>query len=185
MRKRQRMALVVSGVGAVLALVAGCGGGGEDGDKVASISSPPSPGAAGDGKQADNVSDEDKMRNFAKCMRENGIDMPDPKTNGDEQGTISLGGPGQIDEKKMNAASDACRKHLPNGGEMKPPSPEELDKMRAEAKCMREHGIDMPDPDPTGKTARALGGPGDDMKKFEEAAKACGMGMSMRAAPAK
>jgi hypothetical protein len=52
------------------------------------------------------------------------------------------------------------------------------------AKCMRDHGIDMPDPDPTGKGATRLGGPGDDPKKFEAAAKACGLGMSAKAAPA-
>ncbi|MEU3625585.1 hypothetical protein BS329_10610 [Amycolatopsis coloradensis] len=183
MRKRPMAALIA---GAVFALVAGCGGGGDGGDKVASISSPPAAGT-GDGKQADNVSDEDKMRNFAKCMREHGIDMPDPKTDGDEQGTISIeAGEGRPDENKMKAASDACRKLLPNGGEIKPPTPEELDKMRKEAKCMREHGIDFPDPDPgKGGAAIALGDASGDPKKFEEAAKACGLGMSMRVAPAK
>ncbi|WP_181771982.1 hypothetical protein [Amycolatopsis pittospori] len=186
MRIRPKAALVVSGVGAVLALVAGCGGGGDGGDKVASISTPPSSGAAGDGQQADKVSDEDKMRNFAKCMREHGIDMPDPKTDGDDRATISIGGAdGQIDEKKMKAADEACRKLLPNGGEIKPPSPEDLDKMRKEAKCMRDHGIDMPDPSPDGKGGAIALDAGGDPKKFEEAAKACGLGMSMRAAPAK
>ncbi|OXM55375.1 hypothetical protein CFP75_00895 [Amycolatopsis alba DSM 44262] len=178
------MAVLIAG--AVFALVAGCGGGGDGGDKVASISSPPAAGA-GDGKQADNVSDEDKMRNYAKCMREHGINMPDPKAGG-EQNTISIeAGEGGFDEKKMNDASEACRKLLPNGGEIKPPTPEELDKMRKEAKCMRDHGIDFPDPEPAGKggTAIALGDANGDPKKFEEAAKACGLGMTMRAAPAK
>ena len=183
MRKRPMAVLIA---GAVLALVAGCGGGGDGGDKVASISSPQAPGAAGDGKQADNVSDEDKMRNFAKCMREHGIDMPDPQTNGDGQNSITIeAGEGRPDENKMKAASDACRKLLPNGGEIKPPTPEELDKMRKEAKCMREHGIDFPDPDPSGKGAAMTLDAGGDPKKFEEAAKACGLGMTMRAAPAK
>lgn len=183
MRKRPMAALIA---GAVFVLVAGCGGGGDGGDKVASISSPPAAGA-GDGKQADNVSDEDKMRNYAKCMREHGIDMPDPKTDGDAQGTISIdAGEGRPGEDKMKTADDACRKLLPNGGEIKPPSPEELDKMRKEAKCMREHGVDFPDPDPgKGGAAIALGDANGDPKKFEEAAKACGLGMSMRAAPAK
>ncbi|MEV6906944.1 hypothetical protein [Amycolatopsis sp. NPDC051071] len=183
MRKRSMATLIA---GAVFALVAGCGGGGDGGDKVASISTPPADGSgAGDGNQADNVSDEDKMRNFAKCMREHGIDMPDPQAGGDKQNTISLGSAdGQIDEKKMKAADEACRKLLPNGGEMKPPSPEELDKMRKDAKCMREHGINFPDPDPGGKGA-AFSMDESDPNKFEEAAKACGMGMSMRAAPAK
>ncbi len=184
MRKRPMAALVA---GAVLALVAGCGGGGDDGDKVASISSPPSSGNTGDGKAADNASDEDKMRDFAKCMREHGIDMPDPQTNADGKGTFSMGGTREgMDEGKMKAANDACRKLLPNGGEMKPPTPEELDKMRKDAKCMRDHGVDFPDPDPTGKGgAISLDTATQDMAKFDEAAKACGLGMSMRAAPAK
>ena len=181
MRKRPMAALIA---GAVLALVGGCGGNGDGGDKVASISSPPASGAAGDGKQADNVSDEDRMRDFAKYMREHGIDMPDPKTSGGEQGGITIeAGKSRLDEDKMKAASDACRKLLPNGGEIKPPTPEELDKMRVEAKCMREHGIDFPDPDPGGKGAITMDMA--DSKKFEEAAKACGLGMTMRAAPAK
>ncbi|KZB87285.1 hypothetical protein [Amycolatopsis regifaucium] len=184
MRKRPMAALIA---GAVLALVAGCGGGGDGGDKVASISSPPAAGA-GDGQQADNVSDEDKRRNFAKCMREHGINMPEPKRDANGQDTITFeAGDTPPDEKKMKAADEACRKLLPNGGEIKPPTPEELDKMRKEAKCMRDHGIDFPDPEPAGKggAAIALGDASGDPKKFEEAAKACGLGMTMRAAPAK
>ncbi|GAB3718096.1 hypothetical protein GCM10027598_29440 [Amycolatopsis oliviviridis] len=183
MRKRPMAALIA---GAVFALVAGCGGGGDGGDKVASISSPPSAGA-GDGQQADNVSDEDKRRNFAKCMREHGVNMPEPKRDANGQDTVTFEAADMPDENKMKAADEACRKLLPNGGEIKPPTPEELDKMRKEAKCMRDHGIDFPDPEPGGKggVAIPLGDAGGDPKKFEEAAKACGLGMSMRAAPAK
>ncbi len=184
MRKRPMAVLIA---GAVLTLVAGCGGGGDGGDKVASISSPPAAGAD-DGKQADNVSDEDKRRDFAKCMREHGVNMPDPKKDANGQDTITFEAVDiPVDEKKMKAADEACRKFLPNGGEIKPPTPEELDKMRKEAKCMRDHGIDFPDPEPAGKggAAIALGDAAGDPKKFEEAAKACGLGMSMRAAPAK
>ncbi|AGM09834.1 hypothetical protein AB0E55_24640 [Amycolatopsis keratiniphila] len=181
MRKRPMAVLIA---GAVFALVAGCGGGGDGGDKVASISSPPAAGT-GDGKQADNVSDEEKFRTYRKCMREHGIEMPEPKPDGSGQDAVTFDARDMPDEKKMNAASEACKKLLPNGGEIKPPSPEELDKMRKEAKCMREHGIDFPDPDPSGKGAAMTLDAGGDPKKFEEAAKACGLGMTMRAAPAK
>jgi hypothetical protein len=113
-------------------------------------------------------------------MREHGVDMPDPKPAGDGSGgmAITLGGDG-ADRTKIDAAQNACKHLMPNGGEMKPPSAEELDKMRQQAKCMREHGIDMPDPDQSGKGATRMGAPGDDPKKFEAAAKACGMGMSV------
>ncbi|MBE1500608.1 outer membrane murein-binding lipoprotein Lpp [Amycolatopsis lexingtonensis] len=178
-----RTRIVVAAIGAAL-LLAGCGGQGDDAAKVASISTPPKSGGP---TAADNSgkSDEDKMRDFAKCMREHGVDMPDPKPAGDGGGmAITLGGEG-ADGTKIEAAQKECRHLMPNGGEMKPPSAEELDKMRKDAKCMREHGIDMPDPDPSGKGTMRVGGPGDDPKKFEEAAKACGMGMSAKAAPAK
>ncbi|WP_439383906.1 hypothetical protein [Amycolatopsis lexingtonensis] len=179
-----RTRIVVAAIGAAL-LLAGCGGKGDDGSKVASISTPPKSGGP---TAADNSgkSDEDKMRDFAKCMREHGVDMPDPKPAGDGSGgmAITLGGDG-ADASKIEGAQKACRHLMPNGGEMKPPSAEELDKMRKDAKCMREHGIDMPDPDPSGKGTMRVGGPGDDPKKFEEAAKACGMGMSVKSAPAR
>ncbi|MDS0133367.1 MULTISPECIES: hypothetical protein [unclassified Amycolatopsis] len=172
-----RTRIVVAALGTAL-LLGGCGAKPDDGSKVASISTPPKTGGP---TAADNSgkSDEDKMRDFAKCMREHGIDMPDPKPAGEGGGmAITLGGDG-VDSSKLEAAQKACKHLMPNGGEMKPPSAEELDKMRKDAKCMREHGIDMPDPDPSGKGGMRIGGPGDDPKKFEEAAKACGLGMSI------
>jgi len=173
-----RTRIFVAALGAAL-LLGGCGAKADDGSKVASISTPPKSGGP---TAADNSgkSDEDKMRDFAKCMREHGVDMPDPKPAGDGKGmAITLGGDAK-DSGKLEAAQNACKHLMPNGGEMKPPSAEELDKMRKDAKCMRDHGIDMPDPDPSGKGTMRIGGPGDDPKKFEDAAKACGLGMSVR-----
>ncbi|HEY3467538.1 MAG TPA: hypothetical protein VGL47_20585 [Amycolatopsis sp.] len=178
-----RTRIFVAALGAAL-LLGGCGAKADDGSKVASISTPPQTGGA-TAADTSGKSDEDKMRDFAKCMREHGVDMPDPKPAGDGKGmAITLGGDAK-DSGKLEAAQNACKHLMPNGGEMKPPSAEELDKMRRQAKCMREHGIDMPDPDPSGKGTVRIGGPGDDPKKFEEAAKACGMGMSVRSEAAK
>ncbi|MCR6484236.1 hypothetical protein M8542_15545 [Amycolatopsis sp. OK19-0408] len=171
-----RTRIVVAALGAAL-LLGGCGAKGDGGDKVASISTPPKSGGP---TAADNSgkSDEDKMRDFAKCMREHGVDMPDPKPAGDGGGmAITLDGDG-ADKGKIDTAQKACKHLMPNGGEMKPPSAEELDKMRKDAKCMRDHGIDMPDPDPSGKGMTRAGSVGDDPKKFEEAAKACGLGFA-------
>ncbi|MEU0788850.1 hypothetical protein ABZ342_02210 [Amycolatopsis sp. NPDC005961] len=171
-----RTRIVVAALGAAL-LLGGCGAKGDDGDKVASISTPPKSGGP-TAADTSGKSDEDKMRDFAKCMREHGVDMPDPKPAGDGGGmAITLGGDG-ADASKIEAAQKACKSLMPNGGEMKPPSAEELDKMRKDAKCMREHGIDMPDPDPSGKGMTRAGGLGDDPKKFEAAAKACGLGFA-------
>lgn len=172
-----RTRIAVAALGTAL-LLGGCGAKADDASKVASISTPPKSGGP-TAADAGGKSDEDKMRDFAKCMREHGVDMPDPKPAGDGKGMAVTLGSKDGDTSKLDAAQQACKHLMPNGGEMKPLSAEELDKMRKEAKCMREHGVDMPDPDPSGKGAMRIGGPGDDPKKFEAAAKACGMGMSV------
>lgn len=104
---------------------------------------------------AQSASVQEQARQFAKCMRGQGIDMPDPEV--DPEGGIKVringGGPGKggppggSGEKKAQAAEKVCRRYLPNGGTPPPMSPEDEAKLRQFAKCMREHGIDMPDPE--------------------------------------
>jgi len=121
------------------------------------------------------------MVKFAQCMRENGIDMPDPEDDGkggvlmrampaDEAGADGQAG-------KFETAHNACKQHLPNGGEYKPPSPEEQDKIRKEAKCMRDKGHNFPDPNFEGTgTAEAMTiDLGDE--KVKQDMKDCGMEM--------
>ena len=58
---------------------------------------------------------------------------------------------GSGDKEKVDAAMEECRPLLPNGGETKPLTPEQLERQRELAKCMRENGVpDFPDPDPNG-----------------------------------
>jgi hypothetical protein len=78
----------------------------------------------------------------------------------------------------MKAAEAKCRHFQPNGGKPIKLKPEDLAKMRAMAKCMREHGVDMPDPDENGRvtvTRKVAGGPGmnPDSPTFKAADKAC------------
>ncbi|MCR3747668.1 hypothetical protein [Lentzea californiensis] len=127
------------------------------------------------------------MVKFAQCMRENGVDMPDPKTSEDGGGVMIEAMPGgdasSIDEDKMKTAHEACKEHLPNGGEMKPPSPEQQDKMRQQAKCMRDKGHDWPDPSfEGGGTAEARELPNFDDDKVKQDMKDCGLGEGMVAA---
>jgi hypothetical protein len=172
-----RLRLAVAAT-ALFALAA-CGSNGGSGDNgVASLNGDKKDGQA---QASDNKSDEDKMREFTKCMREHGVDMPDPDESGRVQGrATSADG---ADGDKMKKANDACMSLLPNGGKPKPLSPEDLDKQRKTAKCMREHGIDMPDPDPNNPGMVTLGGDGD-KDKMDKAMKECGMGAMLDAAPA-
>jgi hypothetical protein len=168
--------LAVLGLGLVLALAA-CGGS-PDGDRVASLSGG---GATRTTNGAAKTAAKDPQQaalDFAKCMREHGIDMPDPQV--DEQGRVRVrvGGPGggaRPDPKKLDEAQKACG-HLMGGGDGPGQiDPEERDAMVAFARCMREHDIDMPDPTGDGLVIRrdGDGGPDPSSEQFQEAEKAC------------
>jgi hypothetical protein len=117
---------------------------------------------------------------FAQCMREHGIDMEDPKPG--ERG-IRLSAPEGVSPQKMDEADAACRKHLeaiPRPQLTEEQKKEFQEAALAHAQCMREHGIDMPDPtfgengQATIRMRRGKGsGPGPDDPKFEAAQKAC------------
>jgi hypothetical protein len=114
------------------------------------------------------ASDVDLQLKYAKCMRENGVNIPDPKADG--TGAIALGGGG---DAKAQAATAKCKQYLPNGGEPKKMSPEELATMVKYAQCMRKNGIDMPDPTADGiMQGKAVADPSE-MAKMDKAGKAC------------
>ena len=134
-----------------------------NGPSVPTVSS----GSAAPSPSADKA---EANRRFAKCMREHGVDMPDPGPDGNLQFT---GGDG--DRTKMVAAAQACQQFLPNGGALSSLSPEQQAQALAFAKCMREHGINMSDPDPNGGAGAMIKG-GDidfDSPAFQAAAEAC------------
>ena len=172
----------VVAVALALALtLSACGGEGEAGagDDVASLEdnsrdddSSARPKTAADRREG--------ALKFAQCMREHGIDHPDPDENGMFRIEPNQGFDPQSDT--FREAADACEKYL---GEIGPPpelSEEDRRKMEEQmlafARCMRKQGIDMPDPE-----FRAEGGAftfeiGDDGvdpsdPKFREAEQAC------------
>ena len=130
-------------------------------------------GQAEDKKSYEDMTDaerDDMARQFASCMRDNGVDMPDPDADGGLSAAAGTVEAGSTDE--MDAAFDACREFMPNGGEPMKTTPEDLEAQRAFAKCMREHGIDMPDPDPNGGMTLAGEAP-EDLDAFDAALAAC------------
>jgi hypothetical protein len=167
---------------ATFALVTACGSG-SGGNRVASLSS----GSAtpSDQQQAsDGRSDEDKMRDFSKCMKEHGVDVPEPTMapkagggGGSTGGGIMIQGAG-ADKEKIDKANEACRPLLPNGGQPPKLDAKQLDEMRKMAQCMREHGVNMPDPDPN-NPGIAMGqddGQKVDPEVMKKAAATCGGG---------
>jgi hypothetical protein len=82
---------------------------------------------------------------FASCMREHGQNVPDR----DSSGNVELGPPATGDRTAWDAAMRACQQYMPGGGGPVAPDPQELEGLRQYAACMREHGIEVSDPDPT------------------------------------
>lgn len=77
---------------------------------------------------------------YDECMREHGVEMP-------EEGA---GAPADldVDGETLMAAMEACEDLMPTGElELDEETVEEL---RVWAECMREEGVDMPDPGPDG-----------------------------------
>nr|BFE50525.1 hypothetical protein GCM10017745_39520 [Saccharothrix mutabilis subsp. capreolus] len=130
-----RMAVLAFGV-ACAVLTAGCGNADRE-PEVASVS--------GSSSAAPPAGGQDE---FTKCMKENGVDLdlggtPDEEGKGSTQGSA-----GPADQRAQREALEKCRAHLPDGGAPKPLGEEALRQARDFAKCMREKGVDYPDPDP-------------------------------------
>jgi hypothetical protein len=119
----------------------------------------------------------DAALDYAECMRRNGVDMPDPSPG--RGGGILLRAPDRGEEggTTFQRAEDKCRHHLEDA---RPPelSEEQQREFRERAlrhaQCMREHGIDMPDPTfgEDGRVEMRFEGDAED-PAFREAQEAC------------
>jgi hypothetical protein len=124
------------------------------------------------------LSDEEKQVKFAECMRQHGVEVDDPQNGGPSAGSGGL----RVNPStaaNMQKAMQACQQYLP-GGVLPTPGASQMDAMRAYAKCMREHGVNMPDPDPNGGGAIVQSGSADDgtdtnpdSQQFKDANSAC------------
>ncbi|MFE0652849.1 hypothetical protein ACFVZH_30180 [Streptomyces sp. NPDC059534] len=162
--RTNRVRLAAAAAVAVFALT-GCGGGGDDeagkiptaGDGTSSGTSAGT--SAGTGKASGSGKDEvaayvDGRRAWVKCLRENGVDAPDPDANGQ----VDLGDGAAL--KKNPAFLKASREC----SSVSPPVPEEIERRLAPkltpeqirtqfafADCMQKNGApDFPDPEPDG-----------------------------------
>jgi hypothetical protein len=191
-RRLHRLPLLVL-LAAGLAAGAACGGSGSGSNNgVASIKT------AGDKTGSDSedkdtedkekTNPEDAMLAFARCMREHGVDMPDPDTSGGggvmtfSAGPASGGERIDADGSKFQKAHEACKDLMGDAGPMNL-SPEQEKEMQDQAlafsRCMREHGVNMPDPSFDGEGHLMMKiGPDDGLDpedpRFQEAQQACG-----------
>jgi hypothetical protein len=152
---------VTLALAATAALAAACG-----------VANPFSPAAA-------STSQLDQLVRWARCMRQHGVNVPDP-VRGPAFGKPVPGrtppppsGP-VVSDPQFETARNACKQYLPNGDPMGsgPPSQSQIDQETRFAQCMRDHGIPLQDPTVQGS---GTGGPGIDpnSSQFQQAQKAC------------
>jgi hypothetical protein len=139
-------------IGLVLLALTACGDSESGSDGVASLSDD-----GGSGADSEDV--EQEALDWARCMRDEGVDIPDPET--DEDGHLRMGrvqvGPGGIDPEAFQQATEVCGE--PPGREMSPEDEAAMQDAALEfAECMRDKGYDMPDPDVSNGGMRIEGG---------------------------
>lgn len=129
---------------------------GDDTDNAADIGGVPNLPAEsdGDGSSPDapptDPSDDpgDAALAYSQCMRDNGVeDFPDPLVDGDGRVVIQ---DSLSEDADVVGARDVCESLLPAGGGFDAPDESSMaqmqDQMLEFATCMRDQGIDFPDP---------------------------------------
>ena len=117
------------------------------------------------------ATDEERALEFAQCMRDNGVDFPDPVINAD--GSIDLAGnvtPGSIDPTSdtFNAAVEVCGSIVAGASFLPGADIDETEQqatLLAFAECLRGLGYDVVDPVLSDIQA---GGPGALVQAFGE-----------------
>jgi hypothetical protein len=155
-----KFAFLAAALAATLA-AAGCGSGSGGGSSTNSATSA-----------------RDAQVKFAQCMRQQGIDFPDP----DSQGRILIqAGPGSNlnpDSPQFKTAQKACQKYQPRpSGNFDRANVQKMEAAALKyAQCMRAHGVNFPDPKfQEGGAKMTFGGPGMNPNdpNFKAAAEAC------------
>jgi hypothetical protein len=133
---------------------------------------------------SDSVTDNEQAAlAFAQCMRENGVDMGDPTVDADgnlQLPPIEFSASPDVDPEAAMAEMDAtfadCEQHLEGvvlGGANPTSDVEFEDALLEYAGCMRDQGIDMPDPDLSSGMIQLGGDTPGDMEEFEAAHEEC------------
>ena len=193
-RRRASTLLALTVLLALAAFVAACSAS-PSSSGVVSLATP-SPSGGASAAPSESVDPELAIADFEACMKEHGVDVqiaiagPDggggptsgefraPANAGEAQPNGANPG-GQPDQRALEEADKACRHLLPSGMMGDPDAtmdPEMADKLLDFSKCMRDHGIDFPDPQFDGGGVRIQMDEGMDpsSERFKDAQEACG-----------
>jgi hypothetical protein len=134
---------------------------------------------ASDGISASDV--EDAGLDYARCMREHGVDVPDPQAGADDLRAMFTDRDRRNDPGFREAESE-CRKHLRDlVTQIDEDQRREFESARLEfARCMRSKGFDVPDPRSGGSAEGGSSGQGGALgeldlndPRVQEAMEAC------------
>jgi len=134
------------------------------GNDVASLDDKDSKPATSESPKSSEGTEGDLLK-FAACMRENGVNMPDPDPNNPSFNIPTT------EKSTLDAAMKSCQKYLgtPPAGE----SAAAAEQFKKFAACMRENGLpNFPDPDADG-TLNLPEGIDPDSQEFKQADKTC------------
>jgi hypothetical protein len=155
-------------------VLAACGGGGSTasgGGSSASGTAEGSSGASGgasSGTTESAAEEEETQLEFAECMRAQGIEVEDPKPGQ----SLVIGDEG--DPATKEAITNCDRRLGIPGQELSAEENEEFKEgWLAFAKCVREHGVDMADPEFLGPGQVHLDRSAAESPAFEAAREAC------------
>ena len=193
-RRRRRLAASV-GLALVLAgSLAACGAD-TGGDDVASLATGDNAGGTSTTEVKPLTEEEiaEAQEAFQACMKEHGVDIQIAGTSADgsDGGGMIMrtegGGPGEDppedmpSKEEMDEANEECQPLMEKVIQNAPkPDPEEMARMKEQAlqfaQCMRDNGVDMPDPEfsDDGGMTQTLGSPdGEIDPDMETATEAC------------
>ncbi|MFE3555658.1 hypothetical protein ACFXKW_12430 [Streptomyces sp. NPDC059193] len=164
--KRSLIMTTAAAITGLALAVTGCAGGSDGGNGGKNDSA--SGGGSGSGSGSGSGTDADNAVKMRQCLRDHGIDAPDPKPGQDPRGMTVGGG---ADPQKMQEAMKACGMSTPGSG--KEPTQEEKDKELKWIRCMRDNGIQLKDPEYNGGMRTGIEIPQGQEKAFEDAQKKC------------
>lgn len=142
-------ALAVAAIAGLL--LAACGG--SDSSEVANLGDAAGTTTEEGSENQASEDPEEAILAYTECMREEGIDLPDPDFSGElgEGGGSGFLGGSDIDpnDPDFRAAQEKCQSNLEGiQGQFDPEDQQALQDAALEfAQCMRDHGFDVPDPD--------------------------------------
>jgi len=162
---------------AVALLLGACGPGSSPSSTGSGGSGSANAGSGGSGSANTGGSPNQQQKvAFAHCMRSHGVPgFPDPTSNG----TFSGGGPGTFNRSspQFQAATQACKRLLPNGGEeTQAQQQRDTAQLLRIAQCMRSHGVpNFSDPqNVNGQSQLSMKASGSgSLSKFQSALRTC------------